>query len=150
MICYSVCPFVTIAVSSAVGASFQVFQLFTYPFMPDSPYYLLLKGNPDGARKSLQRLRNREDVEEELKEITAAVERQSKEKGRPKDLIKVPSNLRAVIIMMVLNASQHFSSISVMLMNLHTILADAEGIVKPSTAAIIFSIVMVSVNVKLY
>lgn len=134
----------SIAVSSAVGASFQIFQLFTFPFMPESPYYHLLKGNTSEAKRSLQRLRNKEDVEEELNEISEAVKRQSQEKGTPKDLIMVPSNLKAVIIMTVLNGSQHFSSISVMLMNLHSILGDAEGMLTPNSAAIIFAVIMVS------
>lgn len=142
VVVYSVAPFVSIAISSLVGAIFVIIQLVTFPFMPDSPYYLLLENKVDAAKKSLQRLRSSEDVEVELKEIADAVERQRSERGRLVDLFIVDSNRKAMLIMTVLNGSQHFSSISVMIMNLHTILGDAASMLAPSTAAIVFSVIM--------
>lgn len=140
---YSIVPFVSIPISSAVGAFWVILQLITFPFMPDSPYFLLLRGKPDKAKKALSKLRARSaDVEKELQEITAVVDRQKSEKGRPQDLILVPSNRKALTIMVILNAAQHFSSISVILMNLHTILEDAGPILEAKIAAIIFSILM--------
>ena len=139
LVVYSVAPFVSIPVSSAVGCSFLIIQIITFPFMPETPYYLLLKNNKEGARRSLQRLRATMDVEKELEEISTAIERQKKERGRPIDLILVKSNRKAILIMTVLNGAQHFSSISVMLMNIHSILEDAASMLTPSTAAIIFS-----------
>ncbi|XP_017779259.1 PREDICTED: facilitated trehalose transporter Tret1-like isoform X2 [Nicrophorus vespilloides] len=143
MVVYSVAPFVSLPVSSAVGALFLLLQLATFPFIPESPYFLLLKGKEEKAKKSLQFFRATDDVEKELQEIKSAVARQDLEKGRPQDLIMVKSNRKALIIMTVLNAAQHFSSISVILMNLHTILEDAAGILDAKVAAIIFSVVMI-------
>ncbi|KAF5298908.1 hypothetical protein FQR65_LT09560 [Abscondita terminalis] len=142
LVVYSVAPFVTIPISSAVGCSFVIIQLLTLPFMPESPYYLLVKNKKEKARRSLQRLRGTMDVEKELEEIAAGVERQNSERGRPIDLILINSNRKALIIMTVLNCAQHFSSISVMLMNIHSILDDAASILTASTAAIIFSALM--------
>ncbi|KAF5271845.1 hypothetical protein FQA39_LY07985 [Lamprigera yunnana] len=142
LVVYSVAPFVSIPISSAVGCSFLIVQLLSFPFMPESPYYLLLKNKQDRARKSLQWLRSTIDVEKELEEISAAVERQNTERGRPIDLLIVNSNRKALLIMTVLNFAQHFSSISVMLMNIHSILDDAASMLTSSTAAIIFSALM--------
>lgn len=139
---YSIAPFVSIPISSAVGAFFLILQLVTFPFMPDSPYYLLLKGKTDKAKRALTKLRGNVNIDKEMQDITTAVERQDAEKGRPQDLIMVDSNRRALTIMVVLNGAQHFSSISVILMNLHTILKDAGPIIEPTTAAIIFSVMM--------
>ncbi|XP_017779256.1 PREDICTED: facilitated trehalose transporter Tret1-like [Nicrophorus vespilloides] len=147
VICYSVAPFVSILASSSVGAAFVIAQLITLPFMPETPYYNLLKGKEEAAEKSLKWLRRRSDVKEELEEIKAAVARQSSERGKFKDIFIVPSNRKALIIMTVLNASQHLSSISVMLMNLHTILEDAEGIIEKNTSAIIFAVIMLIATV---
>ncbi|KAF2897994.1 hypothetical protein ILUMI_08182 [Ignelater luminosus] len=144
IVVYSVAPFVSIAISSLVGGIFVIIQLVTFPFMPDSPYYLLLEDKVDAAKKSLQRLRSSEDVETELKEIEAAVVRQKSERGKLMDLFIVDSNRKAMLIMTVLNGSQHFSSISVMIMNLHTILGDAASMLEPSAAAIIFSVIMLA------
>ncbi|KAF2895930.1 hypothetical protein ILUMI_10244 [Ignelater luminosus] len=139
---YAVAPFMSIPMSSLIGAIFVIIQLVTFPFMPETPYYLLLQDKVDDAIKSLQRLRPSDKVEAEMKEITAAVERQRSERGRIIDLFTVDSNQKAMVIMTVLNVTQHLSGISVMIMNLHTILADAASMLSPKTAAIIFSVIM--------
>lgn len=143
LVVYSVVPFVEIWQSSIVGAAFLVFQLFTFTFIPESPYYYLIKQKKEKAEKSLKHFRSNCNVEHELRTIALAVERQQQERGKPQDLIMVDSNRKALIIMSVLNAAQHFSSISVILMNLHSILNEAGSIYIESTyAAIIFAVVM--------
>ncbi|KAK4875796.1 hypothetical protein RN001_012218 [Aquatica leii] len=142
MILYSVAPFVSLPTSSAVACSFLIIQLLTFPFMPDSPYHLLLKGDTEGAKKSLEKLRANKNVEKELEDISAAVQRQKTERGRPIDLLIVKSNRKALLIMTVLNGSQHFSSISVMLMNVHSIIDDGASVISSNMAAIIFSALM--------
>lgn len=142
VVIYCVAPFVSIVVSSMVGASFVVLQFLTFIFMPESPYYLLMDKKTEKCKKTLQFLRGTKEIEEEYQEIAAAVTRQEQEKGRPIDLIMDKGNRKGVIIMTVLNGSQHFSSISVMLMNLHLILSGAEGIISTEMSGIVFSVVM--------
>ncbi|KAK4876106.1 hypothetical protein RN001_012528 [Aquatica leii] len=141
IVVYSVAPFVSLPISSAVGALFLVIQLLTFPFMPDTPYYLLLKGKKDKARKSLQFVRASEDVGKELDEIGVAIERQKNEPGRCIDLCTVKSNRKGVIIMTILNFTQHFSGISVTFMNIHSILEDAVFL-SPNLSAILFAVLM--------
>ncbi|CAG9817079.1 unnamed protein product [Phaedon cochleariae] len=106
--------------------------------------YLLFRDQPEAARSSLKRLRPASaNVEKELEDIQQAVERQRTERGRIQDLVVVASNRRAILIMTILNGAQHFSSISVFLMNLHVILEAAGSIyIDSSIAAIIFSFIM--------
>lgn len=141
---YIVAPFVKIYMSALVGVFITSLQMCTFSFMPESPYYLLLKQKKEQAAKNLKWLRNTDDVQEELESICAAVERQQSERGRPQDLLLVKSNRKAMIILTVLNAAQHFSGISVMLMNLHSILTAAGSVYLDSrTSAIIFAIIMI-------
>lgn len=144
LLIYGIAPFVPIYVHCIVGAALVAIELIIFPFMPESPYYLIHKNRKEEARKSLKRLRpDGSNISRELEEIAAVVTRQKTEKGRPQDLILVPSNRKAFMIMAFLNGAQHFSSISVMLMNLHLILEAAGSIyIKSSTAAIIFSFIM--------
>ncbi|XP_074026301.1 facilitated trehalose transporter Tret1 isoform X1 [Leptinotarsa decemlineata] len=145
LLIYAIAPYVAIYTHCIVGGSLVFIELITFPFMPESPYYLLYKDKPLEAEKSLRKLRPSNcNIEKELEEIKTAVERQKTEKGRFQDLIMVPSNRKAILIMTLLNMAQHFSSISVLLMNLHVILEAAGSIyIESSTAAIIFAVIMV-------
>nr|XP_023015397.1 facilitated trehalose transporter Tret1-like [Leptinotarsa decemlineata] len=143
LIIYAVTPFVPFYVPSIIGGVLVSIQLVIFPFMPDSPYYLISKDNPEEAKLHLQRLRGTADVDTELSEISVAVKRQQAEKGRPQDLVLSKSNRKAVLIMFVLNGAQHFSSISVMLMNLHEILSAADSVYMSSeVAGILFAAMM--------
>lgn len=143
LLIYAVAPFTPFYVPSIVGIVLLLIQLISFSFMPESPYYLLSKNKVDAARKSLNRLRTPKNNEIELEEITSAIERQRREKGRFLDLFIIKSNRKALLIVTMLNAAQHFGAISVMLMNMHTILAKANSIYfSPNNAAILFSLLM--------
>lgn len=141
---YIVAPFVTIFTSSMVGIGILVLHIATFVFMPQSPYFLLMKDRKEKAFKNLQWFRNNACVEKEMEEIAAAVERQQSERGRPQDLLLIPSNRKAMIIMSVLNGAQHFTGISVIIMNVHTILnAAGAPYIDSNWAGIIFGILMI-------
>lgn len=142
LVVYAVAPYTPFYACSIIGSAFVIIQIIAFPFMPDSPYYLLSKNKNDKAKAHLLRLRTEDNVDKEMEEITVAVKRQRSEKGRPKDLVISKSNRKALIIMTVLNGAQHFSSISVMLMNMHSILASAHSSISPEIAGIIFSSLM--------
>ncbi|XP_028137923.2 facilitated trehalose transporter Tret1-like [Diabrotica virgifera virgifera] len=145
LLIYSVAPFVPFYVHCILGASFDLTQMIILPFMPETPYYLLSKNKPDDALHSLIRLREKEhDVKKELENIKLAVDRQKAEQGRILDLFVVSSNRRAIFVMALLNTAQHFSGISVFLMNIHIILEAGDSIyLEPRIAAIMFSAIMV-------
>ncbi|XP_050310238.1 facilitated trehalose transporter Tret1-like isoform X2 [Anthonomus grandis grandis] len=134
-------PFYAIPVAGAILASVQ---LLIFTFQPESPYYLIYKNKPEKAKESLRRLRAPgADLDKEMKEISAGIERQKKEKGRPQDLFLVRSNRKAIFIMAVLNVGQHMACISVMYMNLHPILNAAGSIyLDNNITAIVFAIIM--------
>lgn len=141
---YIVAPFVTVFTSSMVGIGILVVHIATFIFMPQSPYFLLMKNKKEKAFKNLQWFRNNKHVEKEMEEIAAAVERQQSERGRPQDLLLVKSNRKAMIIMSVLNGAQHFTGISVILMNVHSILLEAGSTyIDSDWAGIIFGLLMI-------
>lgn len=87
-------------------------------------------------------LRNKKEVSGELILIQRAVERQSQEKGRLKDLIMVPSNRKATLIVTFLNTAQHFCGISVMIMNAESILQETGSTIEPRFAVLLFGTCM--------
>ncbi|VEN62820.1 unnamed protein product [Callosobruchus maculatus] len=141
---YGIAPFVPIWAHCIIGGGLVFLQLIIFPFMPESPYYLLYINKLEEAKRSLRWLRHKDaNIEKEIEEIKCAVERQKKEKGRPQDLVLVPSNRKGITIMAILNLAQHYSGISVMLMNLHSILEAAGSVyMSASTTGIVFSLLM--------
>lgn len=145
---YSIAPYVSVVVSSFIPAGLLVFQLCTFSFMPESPYFLLIKNQKENARKSLKWFRNSKNVDEEMNEIVAAVERQQSERGKPQDLFLVKSNRKAIIVMTVINASVHFSGFTALSMNIHSIISAAGNTYLDSNSiAIIFAVVMFLANI---
>lgn len=142
IIVYTVAPLLEIYLTAVVGICFPIFQLLTFSFMPESPYYLLLQGKEDEAKQSLTFLRGFNNIDKELEEIKMAVERQQGESGRLQDIFLIDSNRKGLIIMTFLNASQHFGAISVILMNTHTILGGVDDVISTYEAGIIFSVIM--------
>ncbi|XP_028144669.1 facilitated trehalose transporter Tret1-like [Diabrotica virgifera virgifera] len=141
---YAVAPYIPYYAHCTLGAILACLELGIFPFMPESPYFLVFKGKHEEAKKSLEWLRPEgADVETELNEINAAIERQKTEKDKIWDLFIVPSYRKGIIIMFVLNGAQHFSSISVLLMNLHIILeAAGSTYIDPATAGILFAFIL--------
>lgn len=130
-------------VTSAVGIMLTATQAVLVMFMPESPYYYVYKNKFEKAKKALKRLRARDDVDEEIREIEMEIEREKTEKGRPQDLILIKSNRLALLIILILNGAQHFIGISVFLMNLHGILEEAGSVyIASSTASILFAVIM--------
>ncbi|XP_076249987.1 solute carrier family 2, facilitated glucose transporter member 6-like isoform X2 [Rhynchophorus ferrugineus] len=118
-------------------------QVIFFPLMPESPYYYMYKNQEANARQSLVRLRSDSSVETEINEIRVAVARQKLEKSRPQDIVLIRSNRFAMAIMVLLNSGQQMIGISVMLMNLHSILEEAGSVyIESSLSAIIFSVIM--------
>ncbi|KAK4875321.1 hypothetical protein RN001_011743 [Aquatica leii] len=144
LIIYSVGPYVSIFASSMVGVGIIVLHLLTFPFMPESPYFLLMKNRKDQARKSLKMLRRLDDVEEELEYIEETIERERYERRRPLDLIKIKTNRRALLILIVLNFAQQFSGNTIIYMNIHEILLNASFDISPNIAAIAYSALMLA------
>ncbi|XP_057657549.1 facilitated trehalose transporter Tret1-like isoform X1 [Diorhabda carinulata] len=126
-----------------IGICLLIIELAIFSMLPETPYYLLLSGNRKAAEKSLKFYRSYDSVEKELADIMLAVERQKSDNGGIKDIIKVKSYRKAFLIMTVLNAAQQFSSVNVILMNMHQILAAAGSVyLEPSLTAIIFASIM--------
>ena len=88
-------------------------------FMPESPYYLITKGKDAEALKSLQWLRDSENVNEALEELKREC-RDQKSQGNLSyvKLLTDAVYLRPFLIVMALMFFQQFSGINAVLFNL--------------------------------
>nr|XP_006819907.1 PREDICTED: solute carrier family 2, facilitated glucose transporter member 3-like [Saccoglossus kowalevskii] len=94
-----------------------VYQILTLPFCPESPRYLLFnKQKVKESEKALQRLRGTLYVMSDMKEMKEEYEKEKKEeKTSVIGLFKIESLRRPLVISVVLQISQQFSGINVVL-----------------------------------
>ncbi|EEZ98285.2 Facilitated trehalose transporter Tret1-2 homolog-like Protein [Tribolium castaneum] len=142
----AVAPFTPYYVPAVIGVILLALQLAISPLMPESPYFLLSKNRAEEAKTALEKLRaNQANIDDEFNEIAEAVQKQNTQKGKYTDLFLVKSNRRAVTIITVLILCQFFSGFSAVVMNLHTILdeADSGDVINVEKYGIIFYSLMV-------
>ncbi|KAK5645218.1 hypothetical protein RI129_006518 [Pyrocoelia pectoralis] len=143
LLVYCIGPYISILNTSIVGAVINVVQFLTFLGMPESPYYLLMKEREEEARKSLVILRASKNVEEEFKSISESVNEENRNPTRLLDLFSVKTNRKGLMITIVLNAVQDFSGMTVLVMNLQTILDDMSSTISPTFIPIIFMVFVV-------
>ncbi|KAB0795210.1 hypothetical protein PPYR_12082 [Photinus pyralis] len=144
IVMFCIGPFVPIYISSAVGSIPIIIQLICFSFMPDSPYYSLSKNKVETATKNLQKLRQTDDVDAELEQISSNIAKEQADGGRVIDLFLLKGCRKALLILAVINCSVHFCGFTAVVMNIHSILESAGSPVAPSAAAIIFSSLMLA------
>lgn len=147
---YCVGPAVSFNTLNLISGVIPIIFFFTFFMLPDSPYYLLMKGRQKEARKSLAWFRNAEINDEtlakELDEMEKTVQREMQEKGSFADLVATPGNRRAMTIVMVLSAFQRFGGISPMLAYTLVTLPKTGGYFQPDIYMVIFGLTMVIGN----
>ncbi|KAJ8962516.1 hypothetical protein NQ318_000907 [Aromia moschata] len=107
-------------------------------FIPESPYYHIMKGNFDAAKDTLRKLTGVEDVEEAFLQLKSDVHRQMSETGTWKDLFFVDSNRKALFAGVFLRTSQQLSGIGTFAVYTQYIFAKSGGDLSPEVSSIIF------------
>ncbi|KAJ3650195.1 hypothetical protein Zmor_021897, partial [Zophobas morio] len=130
--------YTSIPTAAYICLLFPTLFFCTFIFMPESPYFYLMKGRTNDARISLQRLLRKQNVENELDKLKADVDRQMSESGNWKDVFMIDSNRKAVYAGIFLRASQQLGGISSFAVYTQYIFLKSGGDVSASTSAIIF------------
>ncbi|CAH1968363.1 unnamed protein product [Acanthoscelides obtectus] len=124
--------------SAYIGAVIPVVLLITYSWMPESPYFHVMKGETEEARKSLEIFRGTKDVDEELKRISEAVRQQNEVKGSILDLFTVRSNRKGLLITLGLRGFQQLSGTTAIIFYCKTIFEESKDFISAGTATIIY------------
>lgn len=145
---YAIGPVVSFTTLSIASAVIPILFVACILWIPESPYYYLMKQNRKSAAKSLAWLRYKsvKEVEEELTAIEKAVMVDMKNKGRLSDLISTPGNRKALLTAEMLAALQRMSGISVIMAYASTALPQT-GILTSNMCAIIMCFVWIVVGV---
>ncbi|XP_023028023.2 trehalose transporter 1-like protein isoform X3 [Leptinotarsa decemlineata] len=124
--------------TSFICLTVPVILVVALTFIPESPYFYVMTGKDERAEKSLQKLRGIDDIEKELLQLKAAVERQMSETGTWKDLVMVRSNRRALVALVFLRFSQVTSGIFVFASYMQFIFEKAGGEIEPGVSSMIY------------
>lgn len=90
LLAYSVGPWVSRQALAGVGLSLPIIFALIFIWMPESPYFLVMKKRTEAAEKSLTWLRGTSVVHKELEQIEESIE--SEETGTFTELIMTPGN----------------------------------------------------------
>ncbi|GLV44113.1 Trehalose transporter 1-2 [Carabus blaptoides fortunei] len=134
---YALGPQIDLKYVAIFGASICVLELLAIRHIPESPYILLLRGKTSSARRVLKSLRNLWNVEDELDALTATVQRQDNENDSFWTIFTVGSNMRAMLLMIMLNVFQLLSGVHIFI---HHILKLAGGDIKSHSVAMLTSL----------
>ncbi|XP_056643806.1 facilitated trehalose transporter Tret1-like [Diorhabda sublineata] len=127
------------ATTSYIFLPVPILFFIFFTFMPESPYFHLMKQNEEAARRSLMFLTRKKNVDDDLIKLKNDVNRQMSESGNWKDLINIRSNRKAVLIAFFLRFSQQFCGTSVLSQYTQFILEKAGGKLNPQVSSILYS-----------
>ncbi|CAH1968371.1 unnamed protein product [Acanthoscelides obtectus] len=130
--------YLSITMAAFVSSIIPILTLLTFCWMPESPYYLLMRSNPIQAKKSLQTFRGTQDVEVEVARLTAAVKSQMSNSGRFIDLFVVKTNRKPLLIMVLLRAAQQLSGSAAITFYTQSIFMESGADISKEAASITF------------
>ncbi|KAK9876088.1 hypothetical protein WA026_011195 [Henosepilachna vigintioctopunctata] len=128
------------------SALVTILFLCTFSLMPETPYYLLMKGKTRMAEKSLCFFRRTQNVEEELKKLILVVQRQLSESRRFQDIFLIDYNRKAFILMMFGRIFQQTCGAMAFLMYAQYLLAESSDFIQPQFAVVVIYFVQTCVT----
>ncbi|XP_050303555.1 facilitated trehalose transporter Tret1-like isoform X2 [Anthonomus grandis grandis] len=132
--------FFSIFVSSLLCAVLPLIHMVGFWLVPESPYYYTKKGNFQAAKESLQILRGKQDVDQEMDAIAKAVVRQERTSDQTGllDLFTVSSNRRACFIFIIVCMTNKFSGKNPCMFYTETIFKEASSSIDATLSVIIY------------
>ncbi|KAK4874949.1 hypothetical protein RN001_014309 [Aquatica leii] len=142
---YSAGPFISYIALSISCAIIPLVFVILFIFMPETPYYLVKKGNLNSATKSLKQLSGEglcdSAIQSKIQEIQDFVDREVRNKGSWKELVFDAANRKALVITLVLRTVLVFSGLFVVLSYLQTLFEQSGSNISPEVSSIIFSVI---------
>lgn len=124
-----------------------VLFLLLFSMMPESPYWFIMKGQEENAKKSLRFLTRKKDVDQDYFKLKLDVDRQLSESGTWSDLIRIDSNRRALVAGAFLRLTQQTSGMGIFLVYNQFIFEKSGGSLSREFCSIIYSALYVVLNI---
>lgn len=109
LVMFIIVPYLSISMAAAIWLTVSAGITIVFWFMPESPYYLAMTGKTDEAEATLEKLRGKLDVSEELRMIVESMsdEKQQRKTGGIRELLIARASRRAFIIITLITITHH-------------------------------------------
>ncbi|KAJ6627324.1 Facilitated trehalose transporter Tret1 [Pseudolycoriella hygida] len=138
---YSIGPYVSVRLMAWLSIIPAGIFVATFIWLPESPYYLLVKNEREQARRSLTRLRQHENVDEELERMSVAVKKSQENKGTFQELFFDETNRMSLIIIIGLATAQQLCGSQAIIAYSETIFKRVGSTLGASESTIILGVV---------
>ncbi|KAL2731542.1 facilitated trehalose transporter Tret1-2 [Vespula maculifrons] len=145
---YVIGPYVSYTVFWILCACLPVVFFVLFLLMPESPYYLITKGNREAAVAALAKLRSKSEtaVQKEADEIQDILEESMKTETKISDLFNVKANFKALLYTCLLASFQQLTGINVVLFYMQSIFAATGSTMDSNVSTIIVGSVQVAAS----
>ncbi|CAH1155583.1 unnamed protein product [Phaedon cochleariae] len=126
--------------TAAIASVLSLPILLIIPWLPDSPYFLLMKQDTLAAEASLRKYRGKSDVVEEIDRITKSL-MQNSDEGRFIDLVRNKFHRKSLLLAMGLIIFQHLSGIMAIQSYCETVFIESSSFLNPTISNLIYFIV---------
>ncbi|XP_011303671.1 facilitated trehalose transporter Tret1 [Fopius arisanus] len=155
---HAIGPFVPYDYLAYSCAIIPLLFFITFAFMPESPYYLMMKNDRSGAARNLQLLKQydcrnlqpgetHEVLEEDLDQIAKTVINDMTNRGHFWDLFDTKGNRKAVIISFGLQIVLQFSGLAAIESYTQEIIGESDSGLSPGIVVIILSVVQLMAGI---
>ncbi|XP_025602414.2 facilitated trehalose transporter Tret1-like [Athalia rosae] len=143
LLTYCVGPWVNRMGLAGLGIALPICFSSIFVWMPESPYFLMMKKRTERATESLRWLRGTKDVSGEIAKIERSIEFDRQNAGTFRDLLTVAGNRKALAIIVGVVIAQQASGIGAVLAYNGLIFRAAGSNLDPSIDVIIVGLVQV-------
>ncbi|KAL2738759.1 facilitated trehalose transporter Tret1-2 [Vespula squamosa] len=145
---YVIGPYVSYTVFWILCACLPVVFFVLFLLMPESPYYLITKGNREAAVAALAKLRSKSEaaVQKEADDIQDILEESMKTETKISDLFNVKANFKALLYTCLLASFQQLTGINVVLFYMQSIFAATGSSMDSDVSTIIVGSVQVAAS----
>lgn len=134
----------TVFETALVVSSLPLLMFVTFIWMPESPYYLIMRNRLDEASASLKKLRGTEDIDHEVNSISKTIIEEKS--GSFLDLFKVKANRKALFIMVGLRSVQQLSGISAFTLYTKMIFQQAGDALSADVSTILYTLIQLIIS----
>lgn len=139
-------PYFSIRTTALICLGSPILAFISFLWMPETPYFYLMKQNKNKAKDSLYFLR-RNDVTKDLNQLDNDVKRQMSERGTFKELFTIKSNRKALLIMVMVRTIQQLSGISAWITFTQTVFLTADPDMSPVLATGLYYITIIIMQI---